>query len=107
MEKRQSDLKLSDGFFDFCHEGIASRRYLGKGTAINLTIFDLPRLSVERVKADVSGQTVEIRRLAKAELSASKIVALLSKTAPQDLQRACRELHERRRAVERTEERER
>ena len=35
LEKRQSDLKLSDGFFDFCQKGIASRRYLGKGTALN------------------------------------------------------------------------
>ena len=42
-------------------------------------------LPVERVKADVSGQTVEVRRLAKTELFASKIVALLSRTAPRDL----------------------
>ena len=35
LEKRQSDLKLSDGFFDFCQKGIASRRSLGKGTALN------------------------------------------------------------------------
>ena len=42
-------------------------------------------LPVERVKADVLGQTVEVRRLAKTELFASKIVALLSRTAPRDL----------------------
>lgn len=42
-------------------------------------------LPVERIKADVLGQTVEVRRLAKTELFASKIVALLSRTAPRDL----------------------
>ncbi len=42
-------------------------------------------LPTERVKADVSGQTVEVCRLAKIELFASKIVALLSRTAPRDL----------------------
>lgn len=42
-------------------------------------------LPVERIKADVLGQTVEVRRLAKIELFASKIVALLSRTAPRDL----------------------
>lgn len=42
-------------------------------------------LPTERVKADVAGQTVEVRRLAKIELFASKIVALLSRTAPRDL----------------------
>lgn len=42
-------------------------------------------LPAERVKADVLGQTVEVRRLAKIELFASKIVALLSRTAPRDL----------------------
>lgn len=35
LEKHQSDLKLSDKFFDFCHKEIASRRYLGKGTTLN------------------------------------------------------------------------
>lgn len=42
-------------------------------------------LPVERIKADVLGQTVEVCRLAKTELFASKIVALLSRTAPRDL----------------------
>lgn len=42
-------------------------------------------LPVERVETTVLGQTVEVRRLAKTELFASKIVALLSRTAPRDL----------------------
>lgn len=40
---------------------------------------------IKRVKADVLGQTVKVCRLAKTELFASKIVALLSRTAPRDL----------------------
>ena len=35
LEKRQSDLKLSDGFFDFCRKEVASRRYLEKGSVLN------------------------------------------------------------------------
>ncbi len=42
-------------------------------------------LLTERVKVDVLGQTAEIHRLAKTELFASKIAALLSRTAPRDL----------------------
>ena len=42
-------------------------------------------LPIERVETTVLGKTVGVRRLAKAELFASKIVALLSRTAPRDL----------------------
>lgn len=42
-------------------------------------------LPVEQVNTTVLGKTVCVRRLAKAELFASKIVALLSRTAPRDL----------------------
>ena len=42
-------------------------------------------LPVEQVETTVPGKVVGVRRLAKAELFASKIVALLSRTAPRDL----------------------
>lgn len=42
-------------------------------------------LPVEQVETTVLGKVVVIRRLAKAELFASKIIALLSRTAPRDL----------------------
>lgn len=42
-------------------------------------------LPVERIETTVLGKAVGVRRLAKAELFASKIVALLSRTAPRDL----------------------
>ncbi len=42
-------------------------------------------LPVEQVETTVLGKAVGIRRLAKTELFASKIVALLSRTAPRDL----------------------
>ena len=42
-------------------------------------------LPIERVETTVLGKTVGVRRLAKTELFASKIVALLSRTAPRDL----------------------
>ena len=42
-------------------------------------------LPVEQVETTVLGKAFGVRRLAKAELFASKIVALLSRTAPRDL----------------------
>ncbi|MCQ2965631.1 MAG: nucleotidyl transferase AbiEii/AbiGii toxin family protein [Alphaproteobacteria bacterium] len=42
-------------------------------------------LPIELIKTDILGQTIEVRRLEKTELFASKIVALLSRTAPRDL----------------------
>lgn len=42
-------------------------------------------LPIERIEATILGKEVGVRRLAKAELFASKIVALLSRTAPRDL----------------------
>lgn len=42
-------------------------------------------LPVERIETTVLGKDVGVCRLAKAELFASKIVALLSRTAPRDL----------------------
>lgn len=42
-------------------------------------------LPVERIETTVLGKAFGVRRLAKAELFASKIVALLSRTAPRDL----------------------
>lgn len=42
-------------------------------------------LPVEQVETIVLGKAVGVRRLAKTELFASKIVALLSRTAPRDL----------------------
>ena len=42
-------------------------------------------LPIERIEATILGKEVGVRRLAKVELFASKIVALLSRTAPRDL----------------------
>lgn len=42
-------------------------------------------LPIEQVKANILGKATVIRRLSKTELFASKIVALLSRTAPRDL----------------------
>ena len=42
-------------------------------------------LPIEQVQTSILGKTITVRRLAKAELFASKIVALLTRTAPRDL----------------------